>query len=125
MTRKKFDFNKPVKVCVMKVYTVRNILMQVMSVKNDLDLASILHISLLCDKSSLLYQNGSLVTLETNKCHWLNSSLFAIILLFTFTYIFPDPQKLACELRCFFFVTASKTASFFFTLDAGTQLCIS
>lgn len=45
MTGKKFDFNKTVKV-VMKVYTV---LMQIMSVKNDLDLASILHISL-CDK---------------------------------------------------------------------------
>lgn len=69
MTGKKFDFNKTVTVCVMKVYAVWNILMQVMSVKNDLDLASILHISLLCDKSSLLYQNASLVTLETNKCH--------------------------------------------------------
>lgn len=69
MTGKKFDFNKTVTVYVMKVYAVWNILMQVLSVKNDLDLASILHISLLCDKSSLLYQNASLVTLETNKCH--------------------------------------------------------
>ncbi len=82
MTGKKFDFNKTVKVCTMKVYTIW---MQVMSVKDDLDLASILHISLLCDKLSLFYQNSSLVTLGTNVTVWLNSSLFAIILHFTST----------------------------------------
>lgn len=56
MTGKNPDFNKTVKVCVMKVYTI---LMQVTSVKNDLDLASILHISLLCDELFSFYQNNS------------------------------------------------------------------
>lgn len=124
MTRKKFDFNKTVQVCVMKVYAVWNILMQVMSVKNDLELASILHIARLCDKSSLLYQNGSLVTLETNKCHSVDKQQLicnnrAFYLHIHFSLIL---RSCLVNYGGFFLVTVSKTA--FFSLDAGTQLCI-
>lgn len=111
MTGKKFDFYKTVKVGVMKVYTVW---MQVMSVKNDLDLASILHTSLLCDKLSLLYQNSSLVTLEINVTVWLNSSLFPIILHFTFTSFLLILRRWLVKWTIvdFCFASAYKTAFF-------------
>ncbi len=73
--------------------------MQVMSVKNDLDQASALHISLLCDKLSLFYRNSSLVTLETNKCHSVaEQQHISNNIAFYIHIIYLNSQKMACEL---------------------------